>query len=239
MGIRVSPARLVIPALCLLLLGISACSEDVPGRVESVYELKLDPTEKNRSRIRDLLADPSHDVRATALNALVSLEEPDARQLAIAAVDDESGFVRSIAIKLLGDLDAQETTAALVQRLLDDPDPIVRQRAAESLTRFGNEQAAMGLTRGLGDPMTVVRLACVKGVRRLQPVDAIPALVRLVLEDSTWEIRVQATGALGGLGGDEIRPVLEKALDDPNEFVRSAAAKALKAHTAAAEDQGA
>jgi len=229
----------MIPGLCLLLLAASGCSKDVPGRVESVYELKLDPTEKNRGRIRALLADPSHDVRATALNALVSLGEADARQLASAAVDDESGFVRSIAIKLLGDLKAEESTAALVRRLRVDPDPIVRQRAAESLTRFGNEQASDGLRQGLSDPMKVVRLACVKGVRRLQPVDAVPALARLVLEDSMWEIRVQAAGALGRFGGAEIRPVLEKALDDPNEFVRSAASNALKAHAAAAEDQGA
>ena len=42
-----------------------------------------------------------------------------------------------------------------------DPDPVARQRAAESLTRLGGDAVIPYLTRGLADPMERVRRAAV------------------------------------------------------------------------------
>jgi HEAT repeat protein len=214
----------------LLLCGVlvSACAPSAEERRASIYELRADPTEENILEIRELLRDPDRYVRATAMNTLVWLNPPDAEQLALDGLDDPEGFVRAIAAKLLGDLEAVQRAERVASVLLEDPYPRARQTAAETLERFGGETAGRALVRGLDDPMTEVRLAAVKGVRSLEPPGATPSLARLLLEDSEWEIRVQAAGALGQTGDPEVVPVLRAALDDESDFVRAAAINALE-----------
>jgi HEAT repeat protein len=222
--------------ICLLLISlilvIPGCKEDRNERISSIYALKADPTAENVEQIRMLWADPDRDVRATALNAMVALRADDAADLARAGLEDEDGFVRATAAKLLGDLDSAPDAARLVALLRADSDPVVRLRAAEALARIGGETAVAGLAEGLSDPMEDVRLAATRGLRELDPGFAKPELARLLLEDPHYEIRVQAARALGMTGDPEMRPLLEAALEDPNEFVRSAAANALRIHEA-------
>jgi HEAT repeat protein len=212
------------------LLAMTACGLTTDERRTSIYELKSQPTEENIEKIRGWLDDPDRDVRATALNAMVGLAVPDSADLATSALHDPDGFVRATAAKLLGDLgDAGHVDA--IGRLLDgDPDPVARQRAAESLTRLGGDAVVPYLIRGLADPMERVRLAAVQGVSKLDPLSARDALIRLLHEDAVWEIRAEAAHALGLTGDPGIRPELERALGDANEYVRTAASNALRLH---------
>ena len=205
------------------------CVQDAPERIGAIYALKADPTDENVAKIRKSLDDPDRDVRATALNALVVLRVDDARQIARNSLADEDRFVRATAAKLLGDLRNPDDTPLLIDRLLQDSESIVRQRGAEALTKIGGDAAVEGLARGLEDPMENVRLAAIKGIRKLDPSYAMASLTRLLLQDSMWEIRVQAAGALGVTCDPAAEQVLEAALGDPNEFVRGAASNALRA----------
>jgi HEAT repeat protein len=218
--------------LICLVLTVTGCTEDRNEKISSIYALKSDPTVENVEQIREKWADPDRDVRATALNALVVLRVDDAADLARAGLEDQDGFVRATAAKLVGDLDSDRDAERLVTMLRADSDPIVRLRAAEALARIGGETAVAGLAQGLSDPMDDVRLAATRGLRQLNPGFAKPALARLLLEDPHYEIRVQAARALGITGDPEMRPLLEAALEDPNEFVRAAAANALRTHEA-------
>jgi HEAT repeat protein len=177
-----------------------------------------------------MLTDPDRDVRATALNALVGLGVDDAAALSLAALDDDDGFVRATAAKLLGDLDDVAFAEPLARQLTSDSDASARQRAAESLERIGGDVALAGLIRGLGDPMERVRMASVKGVSELGADRARPELARLLREDVVWEIRAEAAHALGITGHPEALAELEAAREDPNEFVRSAVANAIRIH---------
>lgn len=221
-----------------LVLTIPGCKEDRNERISSIYALKADPTAENVTQIREMWADPDRDVRATALNALVVLRVEDAADLARAGLEDQDGFVRATAAKLLGDLDSGADTGRLAAMLRADSDPIVRLRAAEALARIGGETAVSGLAQGLSDPIDDVRLAATRGLRELDPGFAKPELGRLLLEDPHYEIRVQAARALGMTGDPELRPLLEAALEDPNEFVRAAAANALRTHEAVQQASG-
>jgi HEAT repeat protein len=147
--------------------------------------------------------------------------------LALQALNDPDGFVRATACKLLGDLGDLGSASALESILLEDPDPIARVRAAESLTRLDGPSAAETLSKALGDPMERVRLAAVEGLADLDASLAGSALATLLREDPAWEVRAKAAWALGLTRDPDARVHLEAALGDENEFVRAAAANAL------------
>jgi len=212
-GRRVFP--ILVAAIALFSL---ACIKTAGERRSSIYDLRDDPTEQHVQAIRDYLTDPDRNVRATALNVLVGLEVSDAVELSQNALADTDGFVRATAAKF--DL--------LAERLGQDSDPIVRQRAAEALADVGGSEAAAALTRGVEDPVDRVRLAAVEGLTDLGPAVAIAGLIRLLREDTVWEVRAQAARALGGTDSPEAAAALEEALGDPNEFVRSAAENGLR-----------
>jgi HEAT repeat protein len=212
-----------------LLLGALAirCGPTSDERRVTIYELRSEPHERNVARIRELLGDSQRDVRATALDALVGLEVPDAEGLAREALRDEDSFVRVTAVRLLGDLGDPESAHALAERLIHDGDPVVRQRAAEALGVLGGEVSFEGLAAGLADPAERVRVACIESLAGQDPGRAAQTLSRLVVEDASWQVRAQAARALGLSGDPAVVPALEAALGDPNEYVRAAAANAL------------
>jgi HEAT repeat protein len=76
--------------------------------------------------------------------------------------------------------------------------------------------------------MERVRLACVDGLSELDPRPAQAGLLGLLAEDAVWEVRARAAHALGLTGDPAVVPALEAALADQNEYVRSAAATALR-----------
>jgi len=222
-GRRAFPILVAAIALCSL-----ACIKTAGERRSSIYDLRDDPTEKHVQAIRDYLTDSDRDVRATALNVLVGLEVPDSVELSQNALEDPDGFVRATAAKLLGDTKDPLHVALLAERLSEDSDPIVRQRAAEALAAVGGSAAGQALVRGVEDPVDRVRLASVEGLTDLGPAVAITGLIRLLREDTVWEVRAQAARALGSTGSPEAAAALEAALADPNEFVRSAAENGLR-----------
>ena len=219
----------MFPVVAALL--VVACGEDPTTRREHIYDLKRKPTEENVARIRTLLLDEDRDVRATALNALVGLEVVDARDLVRAGLRDTDVFVRATAAKLAGDVQDPAVAPDLARVLSEDTDPAPRQRAAESLARLGGETAIEALAGALDDPVETVRMAAIDGVRTLDPDRSREELIGLLLGDPSWEVRALAARALGSAtDASAVVAHLERALTDANEFVRAAAANALRAH---------
>ena len=68
--------------MILVALGLAGCAENTEERIDEVYAAKAEPSAENMERIRGFLDDPDRDVRATAINALISLQVPDAAELA-------------------------------------------------------------------------------------------------------------------------------------------------------------
>jgi HEAT repeat protein len=223
------PGLLARWALVLGVLALAATGCSSPrSEVDQIYRWSADPTEENLQSIRERLGEEDGDVRVTALFTLVGAGVPDATALAMAGLEDEDGFVRATAGKLLGDLKAHEAVEGLVEHLLTDSHPIVRQRCAEALGEIGGSAAELGLVQAMDDPLKNVRQAAVQAVSRLNPALGYTGLARLLLNDPEWEIRAEAARGVGRSGAEDARELLEAALEDSHEMVRAAAAHAIE-----------
>jgi len=144
-------------------------------------------------------------------------------------------YARLAAAEVLGRLEAKGAIPDL-RETLHDPYEDVRAAAAEALGRLRAKEAIPDLGERLGDEDWQVRLAAAEALGRLEAKEAIPDL-RQSMVDEYEEVRLAAALALIRLQGKEpipdLRdskeaiPVLIGRLEDGNDDVRAAAAKAL------------
>jgi hypothetical protein len=111
--------------------------------------------------------------------------------------------------------------------LLDDPDPLVRQAAAETIARVGANRADIRETMRalLGSPEAELRRAAARLPRSRRNFESWTPYLLECLFDPDAEVRRQA--ALSLPLDDKVRPALQGLLDDPSPAVRLAAARRL------------
>jgi len=124
----------------------------------------------------------------------------------------------------------------------EDRDEFVRERAIQGLAAAGGAQAAASARKALADPDPFVRWRAVQALSRLGVRDVVEQLGALVTDES-WRVKVTALELLGTIAGERmkrtsaeisgnqviepVRTYLMRALEDPDERVRLAAARAL------------
>lgn len=120
------------------------------------------------------------------------------------------------ALERLGELDA-----ATVERLLCDPVPLVRQRAAEAAARFPE----VSLLAALDDPdapvVEMAAWACGEHAEHCEPA-AVDRLCRLAREHTDPLVREAAVAALGAIGDERAVPVVLDAMADKPAIRRRA-----------------
>jgi 3-methyladenine DNA glycosylase AlkC len=147
------------------------------------------------------------------------------------------GFVLAAIVCLAapGMLRAEEAPADEVQKLiqaLQNPDAIVRLRAAKSLGEMGAkaQPAVEALKKALADEDEDVRLVAKRSLERIQ-VQSSPELTKLIadLKDPDALNRLRAAKTLGDLGSKAAPalPALEQALKDDDEDVKRVARHAI------------
>ena len=216
--------------LPILVIGVFffGCEKPTDEKIADIYQLRMNPTPENLATLRELLEEENRDLRVTALNSIVTLGVDDAADLAVAALEDEDAFVRATAAKLVGDQDDPALSGFLARVLREDSDALVRKRACQALARIAGDEAGPALIAALRDPDARVRLEAINGAKRVAPGQGSARLVELLANDPMWEVRVRAASALSLAGDPAAGEALQAALSDPVEFVRAAAAKALK-----------
>jgi HEAT repeat protein len=212
----------------LAVLSAVSCRDRIEGRVSRVLNWERDPSAKNVDRIRESLADEDGQVRAGALAALVRLRVADAKERSRAALGDPDSAVRAAAVEGLLDLRDSEAVPGLARVAVADPDWRARRGAVEAVGALGALGGAADVLPALGDSSSQVRLAAVEAVARLGPAVALQPLAKLAEGDASWEVRAAAVEALGRTAVGEAYASLAVATRDPNEFVRGAAAAALR-----------
>ena len=131
------------------------------------------------------------------------------------------------AFKKVARLESQAAMDILGRVVSEENDPAVRRQAAGTLGRIGGDQAAAVLETILADEDQSVRLRAVLALGQASGERATWALETILMSDLDPEMRRMAVRALGKRGGDLSRLLLESAVWDPDDTVRTAARQAL------------
>ncbi|MFE4583435.1 HEAT repeat domain-containing protein, partial [Streptomyces chartreusis] len=120
-------------------------------------------------------------------------------------------------------------TPTAVQRLIQDPDVLVRAAALETLGVLGcPEELLATVTAALEDPAWQVRAGAAKAFGGAAPAGAVPPLAGL-LSDTDADVRKAAVlGLLRHSAHDDARAALAGAVDDPDADVRAYAGRAMR-----------
>ncbi len=124
-------------------------------------------------------------------------------------------------------------SVAELERMLDDPNPMVRVQGAQGLSEHGPDArpAAPALAKALQASNALLRQHAALALGAIGPGarDAVPALTT-ALDDPEWSVRRQAALALGEIGPDarSAADALRRLwTSDPNSLVRKAVEQAL------------
>jgi HEAT repeat protein len=113
------------------------------------------------------------------------------------------------------------------ERLQSGP-AIERCSAAYYLGEFGTKECAPILIEALSDPHAHVRRVAAHALGKLQDERAVKPLIALLEDDSQpYHVRCAASTALGRLGDNEARPVLERAAEQSRGWLKRSAEAAL------------
>ena len=146
----------------------------------------------------------------------------------LAALGDDDAGVREHAQQALGAMKPETTVEPLTDALASDA-PAVRLGAVAVLGELGDPRATAPLIRAMGDGQAQVRDAAAKAVRDTKDRNLCKLLIE-ALGDESAELRAGAAEVLGWRGeapeAGATAP-LTRALQDPSEAVRKAAAETL------------
>jgi HEAT repeat protein len=194
--------------------------------------------------------------RAAAAANLATLRMPRTQRHLVRALDDPNRRVRIALIRAIGEIGDRRALAALIRRLGERSQAVVRQveqvliergrevvpeivayaertpqlpgrRAAVEVLGFLRTPLAAGLLLELvRHPDRELRIRAVKAAAAIGDPRFLEAFHEL-LADPSWAVRCQAAKGLGGLGSPTSVPLLRAALGDDHWWVRFYAAVAL------------
>ena len=173
------------------------------------------------------LFDEQQAARRAAVDALRAIAPTKALEGLQDALDNASASVRKAAIEALSYLGDPSAAASMLEILLYDDFPDVRQAAADALRALDPAQALARLLKFLGDDSPSVRQAASRALGHLGDPAAVDALGRALFFDTDAEVREAAARALGMLSHDGVLAFLLEALRDIDPRVQKASAQVL------------
>jgi CRP-like cAMP-binding protein/HEAT repeat protein len=211
---------------------LGALSHDPDARVRAAAVVAS--AGDDHPAVIELVSVPMSAVRATALHALTPADgeplDPDARAVAVQALSDPVGRVRSAAAITLGADDTQPTD---LLPLLDGP----RRTAIATLDaltrsaeRFGLDQFVRGSVLAFADGQVgrVTRLRHIRGGMG-QPARPIAAFLASTIALRERAALTSLLGALAVLGAPEASGLVRRCLGSDDPDVRAQAIEALEA----------
>jgi HEAT repeat protein len=224
-------------------------------RMKALQILTRSQAPRSIELLADAVRGDDSDVATVALSLLGTSEHPQAADVLFDALKRRAHPASRVAVQidrspqhlaarltpLLHDSDAvlRLWAATLLGRYIDvegaerelanaaeDEDPRVRKAAVQSLGQVGESLAAVTALRLLNDPIAYVRATAARAIGKLDREDLAEDVAAL-LGDPDWWVRFAAKECLESMGAD-VWPVLARALDHSDRFVRNGAAEVFQ-----------
>jgi HEAT repeat protein len=202
---------------------------EIYDRGELVEVLLSLPGPPDFEALAKLLGAPDRRTRELATNALVEMDDPQARDALLAGLEplllDSREGLREHATNLLRRLDDPRVTEVVVKGLTSGY-PLVQQFALETLERFG-QAGRQALISALGDPYKALRVEAARVLGVLGDESAVEPLAAALRGPGDEALKAQAATALGRLKDRRATGSLVDALASGLPEVRRSAAWAL------------
>lgn len=208
------------------------------GAVDGLWENELPKTA--RRLLRMLTEDPSVLVRSAAAEGLghflLRAEEGRLANPSAAAMTDallarfrdprEDIDVRRHSLESVS-FSSDERVRDAIGEAYDDDDQVMRVSAVFAMGRSDDQAWSETVLGELASQDPAMRYEAAYAAGELMLVDALPQLFEMVETDADGEVRQSAIWALGQIGGNEARRVLEAVLEGGDESLQEAAEDAL------------
>ena len=216
-----------------------AMEDASPEVLDAVMDVMAGLGKKVVPRLIEALKVEEVRLRAAAIIARIGPPAKAAVPALGDALGDESSETRNEVLFALAAIGPEAKAAVpAITKALRDPDMNVRYAACHALGQIGPAAmpAKSELVGNLGSADQFLAMASAWALARVHPecsetaAKSVPVLIESMGEPDvmTRLHAAQALGCLGALAKDAV-PALEKALEDANETVRTAASEALKA----------
>lgn len=168
-------------------------------------------------------------LRSKAVRALGKLGDMDAIPTLSLLLHDlqEEEHLRIVAALALGNLGGKDAVQSLSEAIYDN-NKYIRFKALQGLKKTRDISAIEPVIIGLKDSDKYVRAEAIQALGILGDQTHVPLLKDIL--DNTHEgfIKIECIGAIGDLGGDEAKSILEEYANDTNKLLRINALNALK-----------
>ena len=173
------------------------------------------------------LTDEDVAIRKLAVNSLEGVEDDDAIEPLILAMNDENTPVRHKAAENLGKMGDK-----VVDRLLEvvkDGKGEYKRFASFALKETGSQKAVDYFSKSINDEDFGVRKVAVRALGEMQVTEQIDKIAEVMIEEEDWGVRLAAIRALGDMGVEEaIDPIKKARRKEKDKDFKKAANKAIK-----------
>ena len=169
----------------------------------------------------------NREVRRTALMALGHLGLDGCEMNVVDAINDQSGFVRSEAAKVVAKARLKTAHEVLLARLNEESYPDVIVELVRAFVEINNGEDRHQLKALLAHPRAEVRAEVVWHWPWMDT-EEIKAVLRHQISDADWRVRLSVVEKLALQGPDNtLLEIFLRAVSDPHSHVRQAAVTAL------------
>jgi HEAT repeat protein len=219
-----------IPAVEALLYDANAKNREIAAwwlrrRIFGVFG----PGEAYERVVNNLANHTDPVIRARSAEALGEfLSFAGEQPLATAMTKDSAAMVRAAAARGLDRLNSTGPNNEL-SLALSDKDETVRYAALTAATHVHGFTDVASVAKLVGDSSALVRRHAASALGAMRATDSVTALIALTSSQETdAQTRAEAAHSLGLIGDPAAKPALTAAQNDPDQFVRDAAAIALR-----------
>jgi len=177
------------------------------------------------SVLQRLLRNHSYGLRFYVTAAMSDQQPPMVGQLRIFAHARQSPA--GVTITTIHSTPNRDTEIWQLQQLLSSDETKVRLQAVSDLGDMDESLATEGLLQALKDPEPSIRIEAVTLLGESRDASIVPH-IELMLDDTDIKVQRAAIFALGDIGTDNAKQVLQKILQHPAPVLRKTAAKALE-----------